>query len=141
MNTFYDILQTIHSYWAYLALLMVVMIIAITFIKALKKSATEATIKRLGFFTVMTVHLQMVFGIILYFISPKVVFGADTMKESVLRLNALEHPLMMVLGIVLITVANVKLKKSTEITMKIPILFLIGLVLLLSRIPYDVWLK
>ncbi|APD06570.1 hypothetical protein UJ101_01041 [Flavobacteriaceae bacterium UJ101] len=141
MNTFYEILQGVHSYWAYLVLLLVTLTTIITFIKASKKAEADPNTKKIGFFTVMTVHLQLVFGVILYIISPMVIFGAETMKTSELRLYALEHPLMMLLGIILITIANVKLKKAEKINMTIPILFLIGLILMLSRIPYEVWFK
>lgn len=141
MNTFYEILQAVHSYWAYLVLVLVIVITVVTFIKAIKKQAVDSTTKKIGFFTVMTVHLQFVFGIILYFISPMVKISSETMKISELRLYALEHPLMMLLGIALITIANVKLKKAETMRMPIPVLFLIGLILLLSRIPYDIWFK
>lgn len=141
MNTFYENLQGVHSYWAYLVVLLLILITVITFVKALKKAEADSNTKRIGFFTVMTVHLQLVFGGILYFISPMVIFGSETMKTSELRLYALEHPLMMLLGIILITLANIKLKKANTVTMNIPILFLIGLGLILSRIPYDIWFK
>ncbi len=137
---FYEILQAVHSYWAYLVLLSVSLITIITLVKAVKKEVADSNTKKIGFLTVMTVHLQLVFGIILYFISPMVVFGSETMG-AVLRLYALEHPLMMLLGIVLITIANIKLKKAEKMRMQIPILFFIGLLLLMSRIPYDVWFK
>ncbi len=138
---FYEILQAVHSYWAYLVLLLVSLITIITLVKAVKKEAADSNTKKIGFLTVMTVHLQLVFGIILYFISPMVVFGSETMGEPILRLYALEHPLMMLLGIVLITIANIKLKKAEKMRMQIPVLFFIGLLLLMSRIPYDVWFK
>lgn len=139
MNTFYEILQGIHNYWAYLTLLLVVLTTVITLMKASKGEKANLNIKKMGFFTMMTVHLQLVFGGILYFISPMVVFGSETMKISELRLYALEHPLMMLIGIVLVTIANIKLKKAEKITLIIPILFLSGLILMLSRIPYDNW--
>ncbi len=141
MNTFYEILQGIHSYWAYLALLLVFLITIITFIKAIKKADADNNTKKIGFFVMLTVHLQLVLGIILYFISPMVIFGSDTMKITELRLYALEHPLMMLIGIVLVTIANLKLKKAVKLNRAIPILFFVGLIMLLSRIPYETWFK
>ncbi|MFV0530027.1 MAG: hypothetical protein ACK5MD_01120 [Flavobacteriales bacterium] len=136
MNTFYEILQGIHSYWAYLVLVLVTLITFITFIKAFKRSEADNNTKKISFFTVMTVHLQWFFGVVLYFVSPMVVFSAETMKTTALRFYALEHPLMMLIGVILITIAHVKLKKANKITPIIPVLFLFGLIFMLSRIPY-----
>ncbi len=141
MNTFYEILQGIHSYWAYLTLLLVFLITIITFIKTIKKAEADNNTKKIGFFTMLTVHLQLVFGIILYFISPMIIFNSDTMKITKLRFYALEHPLMMLIGIILVTIANLKLKKTTKLNLTIPILFLVGFIMLLSRIPYETWFK
>jgi hypothetical protein len=60
-----------------------------------------------------------------------------------LRLLLLEHPLMNIIAIVLITVGWVKLKKQTEVRQmfgKISLFYGIALVLLLSRIPWGLWL-
>ncbi len=140
MDTVYKTLKEIHSYWAYLVIVSLFIITIITFIKAILKAETTVTLKRISFYSIMILHLQLVFGMVIYFISPMVQLGADTMKISELRLYALEHPLMMVIGVVLVTVANVKLKKSNNVKVIVPILFLLGLVMILIRIPYNVWL-
>ncbi len=140
MDTIYETLKKIHSYWACLVIASLLLITIITFIKVILRSETTVTLKRISFYSVMILHLQLVFGMIIYFISPMVQLGVDTMKISMLRFYALEHPLMMVIGVVLVTIANVKLKKSDNVKVIVPILFLLGLVMILSRIPYNVWL-
>ncbi len=57
-------------------------------------------------------HLQFVVGVVMYFISPKVVSIGDAMKDSVLRFWAMEHGVTMLIAIVLITVGRVKSKKA-----------------------------
>ncbi len=59
-------------------------------------------------------HLQLIVGAVMYFISPKVIGMGDAMKDGVLRFWALEHGLMMLIAISLITIGRVKSKKATE---------------------------
>lgn len=59
-------------------------------------------------------HTQLIIGVVLYFISDKVIAIGDAMKDSALRFWAMEHGLMMIIAIVLITLGRVKSKKATE---------------------------
>lgn len=139
LQKFYPVLKEIHSQWAYLVILMVFIITLITFIKYFQKARVDKTIRKISFFTMITVHLQLLFGIILYFISPMVIIGSSTMKISAHRFYAVEHPIAMIIAIILITVANAQLKRATHFRIKIPVFFLLGLVFISSRIPYKVW--
>ncbi len=141
LQKFYSILKEIHSQWAYLALLMVFIITFITFIKYFQKARVDKTIRKISFFTVITVHLQLLFGIILYFISPMVIIGSSTMRISAHRFYAVEHPVMMIIAIILITIGNAQLKRATYFRIRIPIFFLLGLIFIFSRIPYKVWFR
>jgi hypothetical protein len=64
------------------------------------------------------------------------------MKDSTLRLYALEHPLVMLIAVVLVTVARSKTKKSDANSAHKTnfILYAISLLLILSRIPWAKWL-
>ena len=65
------------------------------------------------------------------------------MKDSTLRLYTIEHPLIMIFAIVLITMAYSKSKKdiSSHLKHKIKsIYFGLALVLILSRIPWSAWI-
>ncbi|MEX1188031.1 MAG: hypothetical protein WED33_02165 [Bacteroidia bacterium] len=86
-------------------------------------------------------HLQLVLGLVLYFaVSPwfdmlKADFGG-VMGDSVSRLKAIEHPLTMIIAVVLIQVGRTLSKKKTENTAKfktVAIYTSIALVLILSR--------
>ena len=66
----------------------------------------------------------------------------SAMKDSTLRLYAVEHPLVMIIAIVFITMAHSKSKKDIADLLKHKvksIYYLIALVLILSRIPWSVW--
>lgn len=56
-------------------------------------------------------HLQLVFGFILYFVSPQVQFSGAAMSEKTLRYWTVEHWVMMLIAIVLITLARTGLRK------------------------------
>ena len=64
---------------------------------------------------------------------------SNIMADKGLRLTFVEHPMMMIAGVIFMTIANAKLKRSTTVPMKVTVFALIGLACILSRIPYNVW--
>lgn len=140
----YEIIQKAHSGWAYL----VIAFLAIATINAIigLSSRKEFTKKdrMLGLFALVFTHIQLLFGLVLYFISPlgKAVLGQ--MKDPALRLTSLEHPLINIIAIVLITIGWSKHKKGTTSKAKFKsfaIFYALGLILILSRIPWKMWLN
>ncbi len=84
-------------------------------------------------------HFQLLIGIALYFTSPKVVFSASSMKDAVLRFFLVEHPAMMILAIILITIGYVKANKAEDDLKKsrlLMIFFTSALILILAAIPW-----
>ncbi|MEZ4983478.1 MAG: cytochrome B [Saprospiraceae bacterium] len=84
-------------------------------------------------------HLQLVIGLVLYFISPKVQFASGVMKDSLLRFYTVEHITLMLLAIVLITIGYSKAKRQAGDAAGHKTIFnyyLIGLVLILVSIPW-----
>lgn len=136
----YKFLQNFHSGWAYLTLLACVLFFVMIGYYAINKKARNNFITKLSFFTTLTFHIQLIIGVILYFVSPYAQWSGDTMKDPTNRLYAMEHPLMMFAAVVLITVANSKLKKSETVKMAPAILGLLALACVVSRIPWDAWL-
>ena len=140
-------LKHLHSFLPYL--LLTVLLFA--FVKSViayrgKHPHTEGHRKN-GLILLILAHIQFLIGGILYFVSPMSTSGLNdlgaAMKDSTLRLYTLEHPLMMILAIVLITMAYSKSKKdiSSHLKHKIKsIYFGLALVLILSRIPWSAWL-
>ena len=63
------------------------------------------------------------------------------MKSSNLRLYAVDHPLVMLIAVVLLKVARIKTKKSDSNSAHKTnfILYAIALMLILSRIPWAKW--
>ncbi|MDG1571673.1 hypothetical protein OZ410_05060 [Robiginitalea sp. M366] len=142
-----EILRIVHSYLAYVALFMLV----IAVINALGGWSSKRIFNmhrdlRISLFALILCHLQLVVGLLLYFISAN---GYQAINNngigglnSAARLLALEHPLINILAIALITVGWSRHKKFMEGDKKfksIGIFYGIGLLLILSRIPWGQW--
>ena len=104
----YTGLVHLHSILRYVILILVLISIfqAIT---AGNKPYT-ATNKKINLFTLISAHIQLLLGLVLYFMSPLVDFSQ--MKDPVYRYWNVEHITMMILAIVLITVGYSKSKKA-----------------------------
>ena len=110
----YNLLVHIHSVIRWILLISIVLALINAILKLAKhKKATcdDCIFNRL---TMVFAHIQLVAGTILYFISPKVIFAAGSMKDSVLRFFLLEHILLMILSIVLITIGYIKADRSQD---------------------------
>ena len=140
----YTLIKTLHSYWAYLVLIVLVIAIINSILGLLKKRNYLAKDFRIALFGLIVVHLQFLIGLILYFLSPYFDMWSHggVMGDSLKRLYLVEHPSINLLAIILITIGYSKHKKKDASSSKfktILIFYGIGLVLLLSRIPWDVW--
>jgi hypothetical protein len=88
-------------------------------------------------------HTQLLIGIILLFVSPVIQAAMQdmgaAMKDKTLRLQLIEHPLTMIIGVVLIQVGRIRTRKAYADVDKYKrslIFYGIGLLLILSRIPW-----
>lgn len=143
----YTGLKHLHSYWAYLVLITLLIAIINAIIGLTGNKNFTAKDRRLALFALIATHLQLVIGLILYFVSP---LGADNlsqmgdaMKNASLRLYVVEHPLTNLIAIALITVGYSRSKRLANDNSKfksITVMYLIGLVLLLIRLPWSAWL-
>ena len=134
-----DFIKQFHSGWAYLTILMGVVFVVSTLIYAISKKDTDATIKKIGLFTTITFHVQLLVGLVYYIMMFTSLEPSNIMADKGLRLTFVEHPMMMIAGVIFMTIANAKLKRSTTVPMKVTVFALIGLACILSRIPYNVW--
>jgi len=95
--------------------------------------------KILNLVTLISAHIQLVVGLILYFISPIVnaaSFG-EAMKDSTLRYWKVEHMAMMVVAIVLITIGYSKSKRalaSVEKHRTIAIFYTLAIIVVLAAL-------
>jgi len=145
----YAATKIVHSYWAYLVVLILLLGAFNALIKYFSKKPYEAKDFRISLFTLIVSHIQLLIGLVLYFVSPY--FSAfseqgmgEIMQDSNLRLYLVEHPSIMIISIVLITMGYSKHKKKLSSTPKFKILaifYTLALILMLSRIPWSAWLN
>ena len=142
-----EILQTVHSYLAYVTLVLLFFAVANALIGwTSNRMFTMGRDLRLSLFTLIICHIQLLIGLLLYFLSPSGFyaiseFGVGELTPAA-RLLALEHPLINIIAVVLITIGWSRHKKFLDGKPKfksIAIFYGLGLVLILSRIPWAKW--
>jgi hypothetical protein len=138
----YEIIQKLHSGWAYIAFLLLVIAVVNSFIGLFAKKEFTDKNRKIALFALAAIHTQLLIGIIVYFVSPLGFASLGQMKNAALRLTSLEHPLMNLIGITLITIGWMKHKKLTTSVSKFKtfsIYYGLGLVVILSKIPWGSW--
>ncbi len=141
-KTMYTFVQKFHSGWAYLALLLLVFAVVNSLFGKSSKKEFTAKDRKIALFGLIAIHIQLLVGLILYFVSPLGSASIGQMAESDVRLTWLEHPLINILAIILITIGWSKHKKATTSEAKFNSIFIfygIGLLLILIRIPWKLW--
>ena len=137
----------IHSYWAYIVLIILIFAIANAIIGLNSKKEFTAKDLKISLFALIASHIQLVIGFIAYYMSDfyltmRSVGMGEVMKNSDLRKILVEHPLVGIIAITLITIGFSKHKKkatSTEKFKTIAVFYGIALILILSRIPWAQW--
>ena len=140
-------LQHAHSYIAFAALILLVVASINAIIGMSSNKEFKDGDRKLSLFALIFTHTQLLIGLILYFNSSMVqTFNlpmGEVMKNADLRLYAIEHPLINIIAVILITIGWSRHKKMTTSKAKfksIGIMFALGTILILSRIPWSAWL-
>jgi len=132
-----------HSGLRYVVLILLLIAVVNALLAWRSKKSFKSSDKKIYLVTLIFTHIQLLIGLVLYFISPIVDrayedFGA-AMKNPTLRFWAVEHFTVMLLAIILITIGYSSSKRATEEVSKhkkIGIFYLIGLALILISIPW-----
>jgi len=103
-----------HSSLRYVVLLLLVIVIAKSMVGLMSNKPFEKSDEKLTLWLMIATHIQLLVGLVLYFVSPAVIFGSNTMKDSVIRYWTVEHSFIMIIAIVLITLARTSTKKITQ---------------------------
>ena len=143
----YAIIKIVHSYWAFFVL--IILILAILNSIRGKVFGKDFGVKdlRISLFGLIFSHIQVLIGLILYFISPWFYqlssMGMKVMKNTESRLYLIEHPITNILAIILITMGWSLQKRQSDSSKKflrIALFYSLGLLLLLTLIPWKSWL-
>lgn len=139
----YQFVQKFHSGWAYIALLLLIVTVLMAAIGFFSKKEFSPTHRKIAMFGLIATHIQLVVGFIVYFLSPVGFAQLGQMKDAALRLTSLEHPVTNIIAIVLITIGWSKHKKTVDSNAKfksIALFYGLGLLLILSKLPWANWL-
>ncbi len=144
----YSVVKSLHSYWAYLVLIVLILATVTAVFKAISDKDYEANDFRKSLFTLIVSHIQLLIGLVLYFVSPRLQLFSElgmggVMKDAVNRMYLVEHPFINIIAVALITIGYSKHKKKLTSNAKlktIAIFYSIALVLFLSRIPWSAWI-
>jgi len=134
----------LHSYFAYILFAALIFSLIYAIYKFVNKSRFDEKARQVSLIGFVASHLQLLIGIVLYLISPVGLshFSGEAMGDSLSRLYILEHPLMMILGVVLVSIGYIKAKKPGDDVRRfktIILFYTLGLIFMLSRIPWQVW--
>lgn len=144
MDSFYLIIKDTHAYWRWIILVLA----AIVLIKYLAgwfgKQKYAGLDKRLTTFFVISLDIQLLLGLLLYFfLSPATQdafqSGANTMSDPAKRFYALEHPFTMLMAIVVAHIGSIMVRRAQSDDAKFKrgvLLFGLCLVLMLARMPW-----
>lgn len=127
-----------HSGLRYIVLLLLVIAI-VNAIANLKSGKYQKKDKLINLFTMVSLHIQLVIGLILYFVSDKVQFVKGMMGEASLQFFGMEHALMMLVAIVLITLGRKKAENRVEPAAKHRMIlryYGLGLIVIFIAIPW-----
>lgn len=136
----YNIIQYSHSGIMYLVVVSLFVSVLMSFLNYIKKEGTDSIfLFKLYLFTKWGLYIQVVLGIVLLFISPKIHFAEGFMKSDVLRFYGLEHPLMMLIAVGLVSIGLFRSKKKTSLKKKnrtVFIYYAIALIIVAVMIPW-----
>jgi hypothetical protein len=136
------ILLTIHSWFRWLVLISLVYALYRAYRGWLYNKTFTIFENRVRHNTATIAHIQLIFGVWLYFISPITTFFihhfADAVHIREIRFFGIEHSSTMLIAILLITIGSALAKRKTidkEKFKTIAIWFSIALLLILAAIP------
>jgi hypothetical protein len=104
-----------------------------------KRNTYEKKDKMLNLFAMISLHIQLLLGLVLYFTSGKVNFSDGWMKADLFRFYGLEHILGMLIAITLVTIGRRKAENAADTAgkhKKIVVWYSIGLLIIIASIPW-----
>ena len=126
-----------HSGLRWIALILLVAAVVTAISRWQSRSSYTDGNRKLYLFTLISVHTQLVIGLILLFISPKVNFSM--ISDKLYRFYSVEHTAGMLIAIILITIGYSRSKRASIDTTKhrlVSIFYGLGLLLILVSIPW-----
>jgi hypothetical protein len=120
-----------HSVFRYVVLIFLLIVLVRSYTGWKGNKAFTALDDKFSLWLFISTHIQFTLGLILYFVSPLVIFSGASMKNAVTRYWLVEHIVMMIIAVALITAARSTSKKLPDPIAKHKRLFNLNLAALL----------
>jgi len=127
----------LHSGWRWIVLVLLAYAIINAYYKMSGGKSYTGKDKKINLFAMIALHIQLLFGIVLYIMRSSKYFSnfSANMSNSIIRFNMIEHELAMIVAIVVITVGRKKAEKASKSKhKKIFTAYTIGLLIILVGI-------
>jgi uncharacterized protein YacL len=130
----------LHILLPYLLLLLPLLAIVVSLVKE-KNETVSGKPSKLVLFTLIFSHIQLLVGLVLLVMNFSAISGTgvNIMKDAALRMKLIEHPIMMILAVVFITMGYSKAKRATngrDRAKKIAIFYGLGLLITIFAMSY-----
>lgn len=126
----HSLLLLFHSTLRYFVLIFLILVIVRSLMGWMNRKGYTNTDDKVSLWLFILTHTQLLIGLILFFVSPVVIFSGASMKDSVARYWLVEHNTMMIIAIVLISVARISIKKIADTVAKHKRLFILNTIAL-----------
>lgn len=126
----------LHILLPYLLLLLPLLAIVVSLVKE-KNETVSGKPSKLVLFSLIFSHIQLVVGLVLLVMN--IMNNSNIMKTPELRKKLVEHPVMMILAVVFITIGYSKAKRATngrDRAKKIAIFYGLGLLISIVAMSY-----
>ena len=133
----YSFFKYLHSGFRYVVIILIILAISQSLAGWLTKKPYIEGNRKINLFAMISMHTQLILGLILYFLSPLVQFGSQTMKQDDTRYWTVEHLTMMLIAIALVTIGHSRSKKATSPEGKhktIAIFYILALIVIIAAI-------
>ena len=130
----------LHILLPYLLLLLPLLAIVVSLVKE-KNETVAGKPSKLVLFTLIFSHIQLLIGLVLLAMNFSAISGTgvNIMKDAAIRMKLIEHPIMMILAVVFITIGYSKAKRATngrDRAKKIAIFYGLGLLITIFAMSY-----
>lgn len=141
----YNPFKEIHNLLGMVILFILLIVLIVHLVTFLRKKSFGKLSKITSLAGLVLVHTQIIFGVVLYFLSPLGLenFSGEAMGHKISRFYIVEHPIGMLLAAILITIGY-RRSKNTSLPdnkrhLQILIFYTLGFVLITYLIPWFLW--
>lgn len=139
MDTF-KIITEAHKGFAYLILLAgIIFVVALLVTMFGYSGKISKLLRKSTLFTMILFHIQLIVGILMLVFSPGLKGALESgtlMSNSAARFSYVEHPVSMLIGVILMTIINKYMKSNETLAMKIVIMGVIAFALFAYAFPW-----